>query len=186
MLPVPRNSRAGNGRTREIPGGLTTNGAIATSRPRERAVKINSFRSPDRCLHQVDSHSQVRNRQSEALSESSSFHSSLIPMRCSVSSMISIDTAGGSPSGADAPFTFQPRQEGVVTMNRREHRRLPGVDQEPRDAVVMKDRTFRRERLEDTRIQLPGDGQRAAPEGVMEEVVEDLLDEHLPGPELHD
>ena len=79
---------------REIPGGLTTNGAIATRRPCERTISTNSLRSPDRCLHQVDSHSQVRNRQSAELSASSSFHSSLNPMRRSVFSMSSTDTDG--------------------------------------------------------------------------------------------
>src|SRR5687767_2846022 len=115
------NSRAGNGWMLEIPGGRITIGASATSRPRSRTTGANRRRSRDRCLHQVDSHSHVRNRQSEALWRTRSVHSSFNPMRRSVLSMTSTeindDALPAAGSGADAPFTLEPRQECVPPMD---------------------------------------------------------------------
>ena len=110
MLPVPMNSSAGKGRTLEMPGGLTAIGATAISSPCCRTVGMNSLRSPARCRHQVDSHSQVRNRQSESLCASRASHSWLMPMRRRVSSTISTDTRSWSFSKAAPAAPLQPEE----------------------------------------------------------------------------
>src|SRR2546425_10578297 len=70
-------------------------------------------------------------------------------------------------------------------MDRRQHARIPGVDQEPGGAIVVEEGSPVGERLEGGRIHLSRHRDRAAPPGVMEEVVEDLAYERLPGPDLH-
>ena len=71
-------------------------------------------------------------------------------------------------------------------MDRSEHARVLGMNQEPRDSIVMKDGSLRGERLEGGGVHLSRHRQGTPLAGVIEEVGQDLVHERLSRADLHD